>query len=364
MHFHLWFSSHQAQWQRALGVFEQLKITHQPSIVTFSSLIACQEWERSLCFFQDISSSQVQLNLIAVNSLLGAFSEGIQWDRSLVLLQQIGHSLQPDTISYNTCLAALQKEIQWTHALSLLSLLVMPKRLKGIRTDVITYNSLITALEKGQQFQRAMKLFELFDRMKSEKLQEKVEKALPTPDTCTYTSVINVLSQQHLWQDACHKFSSMILNKLQPNIVVYASLITALEIGQRWQKAMLCMQEAMKQLLVPDKITLNASIKAAARGSNWELILSCFRLFHHLNLQPDSYTFTSIVHGLAKAAEWERAFEMLDEAAFHCPLPSETDLAVQAAMNEFRKRTATAKYTRPVQNSKKLRWVFYVLQFA
>lgn len=147
----------------------------------------------------------------------------------------------------------------------------------------------------------------------------------------------------------------MILNKLQPNIVVYASLITALEIGQRWQKAMLCFQEAMKQLLVPDKITLNASIKAAARGSNWELILSCFRLFHHLNLQPDSYTFTSIVHGLAKAAEWERAFEMLDEAAFHSPLLSETDLAVQAAMNEFRKRTATAKHTRPVQNSKKLR---------
>lgn len=356
MHFYLWFSTRQAQWQRALGVFEQLKIAHQPSIVTFSSLIACQEWERSLCFFQDISSSQVQLNLIAVNSLLGAFSEGIQWDRSLVLLQQIhGHSLQPDTISYNTCLAALQKEIQWTHALSLL--VTMPK---GIRTDVITYNSLITALEKGQQFERAMKLF---DRMESEKLPQ--EKAfMPTPDTCTYTSVINVLSQQHLWQDACHKFSSMILNKLQPNIVVYASLITALEIGQRWQKAMLCFQEAMKQLLVPDKITLNASIKAAARGSNWELILSCFRLFHHLNLQPDSYTFTSIVHGLAKAAEWERAFEMLDEAAFHSPLLSETDLAVQAAMNEFRKRTATAKHTRPVQNSKKLRWVFYVFQFA
>ena len=330
-----------------MGVYEQLKTTHQPSIVTFSSLIACQEWERSLCFFQDISSSQVQLNLIAVNSLLGAFTEGIQWDRSLELLQRIhGHSLQPDTISYNTCLAALQKEVQWTHALSLL--VTMPK---GIRTDVITYNSLITALEKGQQFERAMKLF---DQMESQKSQQ--EKAfMPTPDTCTYSSVINVLSHQHLWQDACHKLSSMILNKLQPNIVVYGSLITALENGQKWQKAMLCMQEAMKQSLVPDKITLNASIKAAARGSNWELIMSCFGLFHHLNLQPDSYTFTSGVHGLAKAVEWERAFEMLDEAAFHCPLPSETDLAFQAAMNEFRKRTASAKHTWPLHYSKKLR---------
>jgi pentatricopeptide repeat protein len=297
-----------------------------------------------------------------MNSVLGAFSQGVQWERALQLLQHMDrYSLERDIVSCNTALAAFQKETQWAQALWLFN--SMPA--KAIQADVITYNTLISALERGQQLERAIDQFDSMGKKTKawpRQMQIDLMPMGPMPDTVTYTSMIKVLSQQHKWQDAHHKFSTQVLSSLQPSITMYAALITALELGQKWQKAIHYLQEAL-QRHIPDRITLNASIKAAATGSNWESILTCFGQFHEFALQPDSFTFTSVVNGLAKSAEWERAFHMLDETTIRYPPNPQTQLAFQAMMNALKKKNASRQLKLLDQNApKNLSSIYFPLQ--
>ena len=144
------------RWQRALTLSKDFQMHHSKVVeneVIFNAACCAfaqgEQWQKALELLDHAALSQMQLNILAYNSILSACSKAARWQESLQILASLepcdvpmaGMAAMASIKTYNTVLSACRWH--WREALHLWS--ELPKR--GLVADAISFDVLMDALE-------------------------------------------------------------------------------------------------------------------------------------------------------------------------------------------------------------------------
>jgi pentatricopeptide repeat domain-containing protein 1 len=137
-----------------------LKAGVQPSVVAYNALIdACEkgaQWQRAVEVFEEMKVARVQPDVKLYSALISACEKGAQWQRAMAVFEEMKAArVQPTVITYSALISACEKGAQWQRAVEVFA----EMKAAGVQPDVYTYNALINVLWRGGQRRTAVDLY-------------------------------------------------------------------------------------------------------------------------------------------------------------------------------------------------------------
>eukprot|EP00435_Cladocopium_sp_Y103_P006668 s65_g2.t1 len=353
-------------WPSAFALLSQMdQLEVASDMISFSSSVqACVGWALALQLLCWAEGRRMQLDTIAMNTVLGRCAKDGRWDAALELLQRMRqHEVCQDTITYNTCISACGKASCWIEAVQLLEDMAG----QSVKADGISYNAAISACADGQNWFQILKLLEemrtgsvqkdgityaaaisgmgddwelalaLFEHMHRESIQRDhvsynaamaacgwreavaLLSAHHQPDAASFGACISACEKSGEWQAAIFLLACMSAALVPMTAVTVAAAISACEKCVQWTMALQIFAEAAVTMQL-DVVSYNAAIAACEKGSCWEAALTFLRRLTMTSFQPTVVTLSSVISSCAKARRWSEAMELLGKAPIWEPV--------------------------------------------
>lgn len=325
------------QWPRAIAFSNLIE---EPNLITFNALMSvCQRaklWQEAMSFFQQISDSNLQPDVISYSTLLSSFSA---WQNAFNLLKEmLERRLEANVITYNAAMNCCGTSSAWEQAVALLYSLPSPNVISfdtaitacegrwqqamclfgemsffQLSPDLIGFNAVITSC--AQHWQMALSFFE----------------AIPTarlsPDIITYGAIINAFAKGHQWLHALSLFEGM---PMKPDNAIVGAVIASCE----WRQALSLLAEDICR----DAMTYNAAMSSCERHSEWQALLCLFDPLLKETLQPDVFSFSTAISCCGKAQHWQRALILFDSLKV-IARPNEVSFLAPSSFNDDEERS-------------------------
>ena len=256
-------------------------------------------WTVAGNILQEANQRRIFCDLVTYNSVLALK----QWNRSLQLLEQLHRiQLELDLISFNASIASIgscistsnsehwQNNRAWQLALHLASVV----RVRKLEPNIITSNSLIMASTRAQRWRQAL---ESWDGLSENRLE---------PTSMSYTAAMNTCEAAGKWLQALEFLQDMQWRNVT-HVVTHTAAISACGKCGDWQGALFLLYDMESLRMQPTLVSINAAMDACAIGNQW---LAAMELMQWSGMQWDAITYSSVIC----ACEWTSALSHLTEA--------------------------------------------------
>jgi pentatricopeptide repeat protein len=227
----------------------------------------------------------------------------------------------PNTIAYNKLINTYAQKGDVKKALDVfhrMQLNFKSTKNKQYRPDIHTYNTILNALQKWNRPGAAKKAVQFFHD-------------IPSPDTVTYNTLINIYALQGNVEKALNLVHQMQLNfesgknkNCRPNVQTYNTILKAMQNSNR-SDAIEQAQRLFDAISLPDTVTYNTLISMHALKGSAEKALD---LLHQMQLNfesgknknclPNTRTYATILNALQKSNQSdtvERAERIVNDIA-------------------------------------------------
>ncbi|CAJ1440415.1 unnamed protein product [Effrenium voratum] len=280
-------AARQAQWWRALSLLRGVRESElQPDLVTLNTAVrACtrgSRWQRALQLLKETEALQLQPDQVSFTSLLGFQSDAGAWLRALAVLHALEAALgTADGHALNAALNACAGSGHWAAALALLL------RLKG-KARAVGLSTAMAAAVKVQRWDVALRL-------------------LPTEewgqmDGVLLATCLRVCRAGHVW----HLGLRLLQGAARADAAVFNSAISMCGDAAQWQIALNLLGGARKRGIM-DTIGCNAAMTACDKGLAWPQALLVFGMAQ----RRDAISYGAALSACAAAQQWVHAVALL-----------------------------------------------------
>ncbi|CAE8649228.1 unnamed protein product [Polarella glacialis] len=220
------------QWTAALGLLQlaQRRGLILSPVAGSAAMVALEgsgQWRQALDVFDQLRSSDVQVDEPVCNSAIEVLAEG-SWAFSLALLRVMPDwRLSPNLVSYIAALTACGRAQRWKSSLQLLQ----KASSNGLKLNEVSCGAAVSACSQGRAWQVSLGIF----------------------GEMTYRLSLEVGERGH--KPLC--------------IITYDVALGACLAGQRWEASLELLRSLLQQGVQPSTVTLTALVSNRAHQSQW-----------------------------------------------------------------------------------------------
>ncbi|CAE7611461.1 unnamed protein product [Symbiodinium sp. CCMP2592] len=240
-------------------------------------------------------SALLRLDKFALNAALRLCARTERWRCACVVLELMrGELIEVDIIAVTTVLAAGSRSSQWQRALGLMSAML------ALQPDTTTWNTVIHGQSKGLDWRRA---FLETSALRGRSLQTSMVTCTESLTACCgcrrWVQALGILQLQH--------------PSLRADVIMYSSALSAAT--SEWKIGLKVVAAMTWQCLQVDVVTCNSLLNAACGGcgggAGWQAISNRLMAFQRLGLKFTPVTVNVVTNGLAESGQWHRAMHAL-----------------------------------------------------
>ncbi|XP_068634872.1 pentatricopeptide repeat-containing protein At3g18110, chloroplastic [Aristolochia californica] len=295
----------QANWARALEVYEWLNLRHwySPNARMLATILSVLGKANQEALAEEIfqrAESGIGDVVQVYNSMMGVFARNGKFSRVQELLSLMrARGCEPDLISFNTLINARAKagSLSPGSALALLA----EVRGSGLRPDTITYNTLISSCSRVSNFEEAVQVYVDMDASGCQ------------PDLWTYNAMISVYGRCDMASEAERLFKELGRRGFLPDAVTYNSLLYAFAKEGNVEKVENVCQEMVDAGFRKDEMTYNTIIHMYGKQGRHDLAIELYKDMMAVGCTPDSVTYTVLIDSLGKADQITEAAKIMSE---------------------------------------------------
>ncbi|KAG9452917.1 hypothetical protein H6P81_005821 [Aristolochia fimbriata] len=295
----------QANWTRALEVYEWLNVRHwySPNARMLATILSVLGKANQEALAEEIfqrAESGIGDVIQVYNSMMGVFARNGKFSRVQELLSLMrARGCEPDLISFNTLINARAKAGSLPPG-SALALLAEVRR-SGLRPDTITYNTLISACSRVSNLEEAVKIY------------VDMEASSCQPDLWTYNAMISVYGRCDMASEADRLFKELGRRGFLPDAVTYNSLLYAFAKEGNVEKVESVCEEMVEAGFRKDEMTYNTIIHMYGKQGRHELAIGLYKDMTLVGCKPDTVTYTVLIDSLGKADRVTEAAKIMSE---------------------------------------------------
>eukprot|EP00929_Paragymnodinium_shiwhaense_P078267 TRINITY_DN4053_c0_g4_i1.p1 TRINITY_DN4053_c0_g4~~TRINITY_DN4053_c0_g4_i1.p1 ORF type:complete len:789 (+),score=165.02 TRINITY_DN4053_c0_g4_i1:204-2570(+) len=281
------------------GLLQLEHVQNNDITVAMAALARKGMWEHAASLLNEMSSKDLQADVIVYNNLVTAFSKARRWRDTLELLEHMQDlRIKPGTITYSAAMTACADAAEWQVALDLLHGLGP----RGLQADSIAFNAAIAACGAAGQWEQAL---EVFAGMPSGSIFE-----------ATMNALIRALGGSGEWQKALGLFRGLGDWQLAANAITYTVAIVACGAATRWATALALdvLDEAKKSGAKVNFITHGAVMGSIAVGGDWKSVLAVMEGMPVSDVKHDIVAFNTASGAVGEGSHWAAAWRLLQMA--------------------------------------------------
>ncbi|CAJ1429701.1 unnamed protein product [Effrenium voratum] len=302
--------------EASIQLFESLKRKgiRQNKFSYTAALSACHVdqylWSWSLWCLQEMKADGIEIDIGALNAVMGACQSAHYWGRlqkqDSQLVERVFEDvrylqLAPDVITYSHAMAAAKEAGSWQRALELLN----EAHADQLQPDSALYTHAISACASGSSWENALQLL--------------AAAAALGPVTYHYSSAMAACAEATQWEQAVALVPEMAEASLEPEVVTYTALISAYLNGGHWPMALQLLSEMQRKDSQPNHITFTSGVKACMPSQNFAFAVRWKQEMERLGVQPYFTTYVYLVSLAAEVREWKWVEYFLAEVTVRYP---------------------------------------------
>lgn len=327
--------------EMAFNLFDEMneKQNPPPDQLTYATILStlekAEEWERLLKFAEFMREKGLQLDVLALTSVLhacqqlGLAQEAIKYLR-LYSNENISYEKQtsrdfhkrrlptePDAVVYRLAISACARGGAWKDGVLLLEEYIQrgseDKNSSNAR-DVVAYTAAITGCEYVGEWKAALGLL---DRMR---------RAGAEPNEVTFCAILGACAKacsnmnvQELEDKPTPLLKAMQLLKIlqndpavvSPNVQIYNAAIRVCAEAMDLNQAFAIFNEMQKASIEPTIITFGTLMTACERVGDIDSVNKVFNMIRDASLEPNEVVYGAAISACRKTNEWKRGTLLL-----------------------------------------------------
>ena len=292
-----------------------------PDITTYNRLIDMsfkfEQDENALKLFEEgcDSYSGVQPDIVTFNIIIKHYVkeirevkkyQSIPFEKKLEKVFKIfgdikAHELPLNAITYNTIMDACVEVGDFNRALSLFD----EMKSIEIKPDIFTYSILMKGLKKCKGIENVRKAIEIFEMVKNEGEELKVDEVL-------YNSILNLCVSNNQIEKAEEIFQEMKNGNILPSEVTYSIMIKAFGNLKNMEKCYELYQELLSKNLVPNEYIFACLMNSAVKCSDLNILMDIYKKMNQYQIKTNPIIYTILIKRFAKAKKFQNACEIYD----------------------------------------------------
>ncbi|CAE8626765.1 unnamed protein product, partial [Polarella glacialis] len=240
---------------------------------------------------------RVVADTICYNAALDGLSRGMQWHRTLLLLEQMGGEANPNSVSYSITLASCGFGPP-ASAGKVTMALIEEMQARHISPSASSFSAALVACERTGRWQLGLQLLR---EMKAVNLRL---------DAACVSTLLGAMAKAQSWDWALHIFRDSAHQGLHARATARAAAIAACEGGWRWELSLRLLREPGADV---DVVAFNTAISACSRSSRWEQALRLWPELVERGLQPSMVTFGAAASAMGEGQDWRVSLQLLKQ---------------------------------------------------
>ncbi|PNT61237.1 hypothetical protein BRADI_5g12557v3 [Brachypodium distachyon] len=297
----------------ARKVFDEMRRSVQPTVVTFNTLISGR-MENAVKMFNEMRDTGVNPNAVVFTTLIDAHCKEGNVNAGMDLYQDMRvRGVMPDLVAYNALVNGLCRARNLKAAESI----VEEMKNAGLKPDKVTYTTLIDGCCKDGKLDMAMDI--------KQKMAEK-EVSL---DEVTYTALISGLSKAGRPVDAERVLREMMEAALEPDNTTYTMVIDAFCRKGDVKTGFKLLKEMQNKGKKPGVVTYNVIMNGLCKLGQMKNADMLLHAMLNIGVSPDDITYNILLDGqckhgkVANSEELESSKGMVPDFAVYTSLISE-----------------------------------------
>lgn len=299
----------QTHWQRALEIYEWLKLRHwyTPNARMLTAMLAVLGRANQATLAEEIfqrAESTIGNCVHVYNAMMGVYARHRGREKVEEFLQLMqSRGCKPDLVTFNILINSRTKASHMENGSGIR--LLGEVRKAGLRPDAITYNTLITACAANSNSAEAADVFRDMERFGCE------------PDLWTYNAMISVCGRSGMDEEAEKLFCTLQARGFLPDAVTYNALLYSFAKKGKVEKVDNVHRKMTSAGFRTDEITYNTMIHMYGKQGMHEEAFLLHKEMKESGCRPDAVTFTILIDFLGKAgliAEAAKVFSEMSEA--------------------------------------------------
>eukprot|EP00439_Symbiodinium_sp_Y106_P045967 s3564_g5.t2 len=289
----------ETNWPMAIHTFlsmQRLRLEHDAISGNAALRAACNHRRVSREFLQHLISAGVPVDSATCSSAGNALDSERIWD----LLQDVRASdVQPDIGAYTSVLGACDNDGRWEAALGVLRSMAMD----GVQASLNPYAAAQSACERCRQW---MEVVDLIRALKGSSVQL---------DLVVRSAAVSAPQTGHSWRQALQSFCQLALETLAPDVVSHGAVLSAAEAGHQWRSAISALWSWNRQLLKPDVISCNSAVSACEKATFWATAVNIVTQdMAWCRILPDAISCSSAILACTDTSCWGHGLLMVSFA--------------------------------------------------
>lgn len=294
--------------------------------IVLASLSETREWERALMLLEQISQTGLHPDVYSFSAAISACKRASQPDEAISLFRSMCASdVRPNTVCFNTVLDACQAAGRHEQLLALFGAMAA----YGVEPDAWTYSSAIGALSRTGQWQRAM---EMFDRLEPLLLgRSATPRQLEQYNHC-HAATMRAALRAGSWSAVLSLYDRLREAGVEPNSHTLRPAIVACAGAHAEEPEMGC-QRAVRLLYSAPSVAANehtytAAAQACEKAGSWRVAVELLDRMEEQGVQPNAHMCTAVIGAHAGEGRWSEALTLLDKMCVeNIPLDGHTTSA-------------------------------------
>jgi pentatricopeptide repeat protein len=307
---------------------------HSPDTITYNLLINILakngDVEKALAFLQRMKTAHesrknngCRPDMQTYNAILNVLQKSNRPDAAEIAEQIFNGIHSPNTIIYNTLISIYARRDSIENALNRFQQMQWDSQSgmnKNCRPDMHTYSIILNALR-------------LSDRSDAVQKAEQIFGSIPSPNTVTYNSLINLYAQKgevdkalNLLHQMQSYFDSGHSNNCCPDMHTYSSILNALRLSDR-SDAVQKAEQIFGSIPSPSAVAYNSLINVYAQNREVDKALGLldrmlvdFESGQNQDCRPNMRTYSTVLNALLKSNRSD-AVDRAEQIFSSIPLP-------------------------------------------
>ncbi|CAE8703119.1 unnamed protein product, partial [Polarella glacialis] len=299
------------QWTAALGLLQlaQRRGLILSPVAGSAAMVALEgsgQWRQALDVFDQLRSSDVQVDEPVCNSAIEVLAEG-SWAFSLALLRVMPDwRLSPNLVSYIAALTACGRAQRWKSSLQLLQ----KASSNGLKLNEVSCGAAVSACSQGRAWQVSLGIFGEMTYRLSLEVGERGHKPLCI---ITYDVALGACLAGQRWEASLELLRGLLQQGVQPSTVTLTALVSNRAHQSQWARAeeLLARLAVQRSALNLGNEAFTALAGAYSRGQQWQRGLELLSQMRACSVEVDDVLLCSVWEGLSGAGFWPLALQGL-----------------------------------------------------
>lgn len=293
--------------QSLLVLFEQRNEGVEVEVFSCGVAIAAStkavKWREASALLSALHVLVVRCGTKVANAAMGAAS----WERMTTFLADLrSREVQLDCVALNSVLSSCDKSSKWPYILHILSLSLTSQAAIGTFPDEYSYNAVISADQRAAQWQLTLQVLRHFPQLRME------------VDTFGITGALQAVAVAVQWRHGLDLLQAKCLEGVGGT--AWSPAMAACERGSQWQEVLVLIRELGHRLFVPDLLHYNAVMSSCQSCPQWPSSLTFLEELRKKRLQTDATLSSNAMTGIMNG-QWSQVLSFFASLADAGALP-------------------------------------------